>query len=101
MEKPRLNNKEAQKARNKVSEWMSRLADIRSACPHDNGTYRYASNTGNYDPSCDCYWIHCECHDCGEVFRTYSKVTEDGTYYGGYVEIPRKKGWQQAKGNEF
>ena len=33
-------------------------------CKHKNATGKRGSNTGNYDPGSDCYWIDAECPTC-------------------------------------
>lgn len=48
------------------------LHALQKACPHIDKTGVYGSNTGNYDPSADCYWISVNCHDCGRTWSIYS-----------------------------
>ena len=38
-------------------------------CLHKNVMYETGANTGNYDPSSDCYWNDVQCIDCGKHFR--------------------------------
>ena len=59
---------------------MVELVAIQKACPHNDKTGRYGSNTGNYDPSADCYWINVSCEDCGRTWSIYDD--EDG--YKGF-----------------
>jgi hypothetical protein len=40
------------------------LANLQAACTHPNVEKEYKSNTGNYDPSADHYWIEFRCPDC-------------------------------------
>lgn len=40
------------------------LAKLQSLCGHPNVDKTYKSNTGNYDPSADSYWIEFVCQDC-------------------------------------
>ena len=40
------------------------LAKLQSSCQHPNVLSKYNSNTGNYDPSSDSYWIEYSCPDC-------------------------------------
>ena len=40
------------------------LAKLQALCPHTNVTKKHCSNTGNYDPSADSYWIEHRCPDC-------------------------------------
>lgn len=49
------------------------LQALQEECKHPNAEKKYGSNTGNYDPSADCYWTDFRCHDCGKVW------TVDGT----------------------
>lgn len=42
-------------------------------CSHDNVKVEYGSNTGNYDPYADCYWITVDCLDCGKYMYFDSK----------------------------
>jgi len=45
------------------------LNALQDQCPHDNVEKKYGSNTGNYDPSADCYWIDFYCPDCEYRWR--------------------------------
>lgn len=40
------------------------LKALQDVCKHYSVKKTYKSNTGNYDPSADCYWIECYCPDC-------------------------------------
>lgn len=40
------------------------LIKLQSLCNHPNVKKEYKSNTGNYDPSADSYWIEFRCPDC-------------------------------------
>jgi len=40
------------------------LAKLQALCKHPNVEKEYKSNTGNYDPSADSYWIEFRCPDC-------------------------------------
>ncbi len=44
----------------------SLILEIRESCPHNDVNKIARSNTGNYDPSADCYWYDCKCRDCGK-----------------------------------
>jgi hypothetical protein len=46
------------------------LTMLRNECGHPNVTKKYGSNTGNYDPSSDSYWIDWHCPDCGKFWTT-------------------------------
>ena len=56
------------------------LAELQADCPHTDKTGRYGANSGNYDPSDDCYWINVSCEDCGRTWSIYDD--EDG--YKGF-----------------
>jgi len=43
------------------------------SCDHENAMKKHFSNTGNYDPSNDCYWTEFYCPYCGR------KWTVDGS----------------------
>ena len=42
---------------------------LQSKCTHPDVTKEYKANTGNYDPSCDRYWINFHCPDCDKRWR--------------------------------
>jgi predicted RNA-binding Zn-ribbon protein involved in translation (DUF1610 family) len=42
------------------------LAALQAICTHTNVEKEYKSNTGNYDPTADSYWIDFRCPDCGK-----------------------------------
>ena len=48
---------------------LDELKELQSACPHEHVKKNYRSNTGNYDPSQDEYWVQCHCLDCGKVWN--------------------------------
>lgn len=48
----------------KIDYWTTKLLEFQETCPHIVVTMEYKSNTGNYDPSADCYWRDYHCHDC-------------------------------------
>lgn len=41
------------------------VAMLQQTCQHPTPEKKYGSNTGNYDPTADIYWIDYTCHDCG------------------------------------
>lgn len=49
------------------------LTNRRKKCSHNKITYKHGSNTGNYDPSSDCYWVTIKCLDCGNVQTFYDE----------------------------
>lgn len=40
-----------------------------NSCNHPGATRTPRANTGNYDPGCDSYWMHCVCPDCGKIWQ--------------------------------
>lgn len=40
------------------------LASLQKKCKHPVVSKVYRADTGNYDPSCDSYWIDCHCLNC-------------------------------------
>lgn len=39
-----------------------------ASCQHPSATRTARANTGNYDPSADCYWYEFRCPDCGKFW---------------------------------
>jgi hypothetical protein len=58
--------KTLKKRRLKISDEIEAL---RNLCRHDGATKVAKANTGNYDPSSDCYWYEFKCPTC-EKFWT-------------------------------
>lgn len=58
------------------------LKIVQNNCTHDKIVYEYESCTGNYDPSCDTYWVSIICLCCEQRFsygsneEGYSKFQE-------------------------
>lgn len=55
---------------NKISKLSDQLMELQSLCSHPDVTKKYGGNTGNYDPSADCYWIDWRCPDCDKRWTT-------------------------------
>lgn len=49
-----------------IDKWRHKLYALQYECPHTNVDKKYKSNTGNYDPSANSYWIELSCPDCGK-----------------------------------
>lgn len=49
-----------------INDLYTELHEIQKQCNHPPlaRTYEYKSNTGNYDPHADCYWIDYRCNLC-------------------------------------
>lgn len=48
-----------------ISELYKVLEILRKNCSHSKKKIEYSSNTGNYDPTQDCYFEHHICLICG------------------------------------
>jgi len=46
------------------------LRKLQSECLHENATHVHKGSTGNYDPSCDSYWVEHGCPDCDKFWTT-------------------------------
>lgn len=55
-------------------------------CKHENCLALYESNTGNYDPDADIYWVNIKCLSCKKTFRYYSN--QEG-YRGNYKNVDK------------
>jgi hypothetical protein len=60
-------NAKLQKLKQKLRDMTEK---IQSECDHKNKTMEYKSDTGNYDPSQDAYWINHVCPDCEKRWTT-------------------------------
>ena len=47
-----------------IDEKYKKLHSHQEQCKHLKATKKYCSNTGNYDPSQDSYWIDFYCETC-------------------------------------
>lgn len=56
---------------NDISILQNKIKDIQDNCSHPEGavTKEYGSNTGNYDPSSDCYWTNFVCGLCSKRWQ--------------------------------
>jgi|694.fasta_scaffold01889_63 hypothetical protein len=48
-----------------IKKWDKALEELQHTCTHPNQTISHKANTGNYDPTQDCYWTVHKCPDCG------------------------------------
>jgi len=53
----------------KRTKWNEQLFELQQICSHPNVMKEHKSNTGNYDPSADSYWIEYRCLDCHKHWR--------------------------------
>ena len=58
-------NTEVQKLYDKVKKLNKKILEIQSNCSHRNAVSKLESNTGNYDPDANSYWVTVNCPDCG------------------------------------
>ena len=76
IKKPKLNK--AQKINEKIKKLYAELKVVQETeCKHDNPILKFDANTGNYDPSSDCYWVNVNCPDCLKVWTVYSEDKEE------------------------
>lgn len=74
--------------KDQINNLKIQIEKIQSGCEHNEfrklNTYntinkppfishKFGSNTGNYDPSSDCYWITYTCKICEQTWTVYSK----------------------------
>jgi len=54
-----------------LAEIYSKIQMIQSLCSHPAPavTKKHGANTGNYDPTCDCYWTDFYCTLCEKSWR--------------------------------
>ena len=67
-EKQKMTQEEIRKKYESIDRREEKLArelnKLQALCTHPNLEKTYKSNTGNYDPSADSYWIEFRCPDC-------------------------------------
>jgi predicted GNAT superfamily acetyltransferase len=56
-------------AQRKIAEWWEKIRIIQENCPHKDVVTVHKGDTGNYDPSQDCYWTENKCPDCTKYWR--------------------------------
>ena len=69
--------------RSQISVLNNELSTVQGSCTHGVAYYEYGANTGNYDPSEDCYWVDCYCVSCGKK-QTFYDNSEEYSIYGDY-----------------
>ena len=75
----------------KIADLSVELSRLQAECEHPNAVGKYESNTGNYDPHCDSYWIECKCPDCGKFWMVDSKLSE----YRSFDRIASRKMYKE------
>lgn len=56
-----------------IKKWNLKLKELQESCPHTDLEETYGANTGNYDPSSDCYWTNYYCPDCDKRWKEYKE----------------------------
>jgi hypothetical protein len=59
------------KLNQEIEERRTKIAEIQAACSHPEAAVLSVPGacTGNYDPTCDSYWIDHECTLCQKKWR--------------------------------
>ena len=64
------------KAKKKIEAGIAELAKLRDECPHPGLTGNYNSNTGNWCPQDDAYWLELRCPLCEKYWTVQSTDPE-------------------------
>lgn len=67
---PKQIRSKIKRLQNKRTELYQQIEEIKIICQHPEVTKKYCGSRGNYDPSCDHYWIEWACPDCGKKWNT-------------------------------
>ena len=61
---------EIQKLNSELDVIKAKIKILQDQCTHPKEALweKYQSNTGNYDPTCDCYWIEYRCGICDKFW---------------------------------
>ena len=64
------------------------IKKIQSICPHSDVHAKYESNTGNFDPMDDIWWITVKCLDC-DKYMSFDSVVNQEEYrkFSKFVKI--------------
>lgn len=60
-------------AQQHIAKWSDKIREIQESCLHPNKVTVHKGDTGNYDPSQDCYWTENKCPDCGKFWTSDHK----------------------------
>lgn len=52
--------------------WQDKITALQQSCSHEDCDITYGGNTGNYDPSADCYWKTYTCNICSKKWTEYT-----------------------------
>jgi hypothetical protein len=47
------------------------IAELQERCPHEGLQGQFRADAGNYDPSCNIYWVELSCPICGKRWDEY------------------------------
>lgn len=70
-------NSQILKYQKQITTLQFKIAAMQDFCAHENNEAEYRSNTGNYDPSSNCYWVFVKCLDCDKRMRFDSVKNSD------------------------
>lgn len=56
------------KLQEKLQSVYADIDALQESCKHNFAVKKHRASTGNYDPSCDGYWIEYKCPDCGKFW---------------------------------
>lgn len=68
------------KAQDRIIKWHQYIRDIQMGCVHPDLIGKYNSNTGNWCPQDDSYWLDLNCPDCGKRWSVDSNNPEYRLY---------------------
>lgn len=63
-----------------IKKLYKELEQIQNSCTHENCKVTPRSNTDNYDPSDNYYWVEVNCLDCRWI-KSFDSVKEKEYYY--------------------
>ena len=72
----------------------------REACKHEHLVGEYDSDSGNYCPQDDRYWVSAICMDCGKEFTVYSDKDESLNYREISMRMKQDKEELQVQRNK-
>lgn len=64
-----------------------KIKAYQEACTHEKVKVKPGSNTGNYDPYADCWWVDVHCQDCDS--RMCYDSHEHPEQYRNYIKLHR------------
>lgn len=82
-------NPEIEKLEKSIGRARAKVNKLQAVCPHENVDAKYNSNTGNYDPTADCYWVEVKCLDCGK-YMSFDSERERAEYHHYGSKVIRK-----------